>query len=1426
MTPAGVAIVGMACVFPGAPDLASYWENVRDGVDAISEVPADRLDPLYFEGEDTTADRFYCRRGGFVDEHALFDPLRFGVMPAAAQGAEPDQLLALRIAADALEDAGYDESGIPNDATSVILGRGGYIGAGMTRLEQHVRGAQQLVEGLRSLLPNLSDEQLRGVKEAFQEQLSAYGPDTAIGLVPNLAASRVANRLNLGGSAYTVDAACASALVAVGHGCTELVSEQADLVLAGGVHLANNEAFWSVFCQLGALSPTEQIRPFHRSADGLLIGEGIGVVVLKRLADAVRDEDRVYAVINGVGVTSDGRSATLMTPAVDGQLRALERAWRQAERSPESIGLLEAHGTATPAGDAAELETIRRFFGAPSGGEDRAGLGSVKSMIGHTMPAAGAAGLIKAAMALHHGVLPPTLHCEEPNPLVDQTRFELLGSATPWNEKRLAGVNAFGFGGINAHVVLEAPAEATGSRRRRTTPGAAKDAIFVAAASDREELLAVLDGTARGGEGSCRLAIANPTSDRIALARKAVEQGKPRRGRDGIFFSADGLLGAGKGELAFLFPGAESEFEPRVDDVVAEFGFDPPQHTAPEDLEGRSVGVIEVGRLLNRAIQAAGVQADVVAGHSLGEWCGMIAAGILQEEDVDALLSTLTPGTLEVPGFVFAAVGCGAERAEKAIGGLSTVVVSHDNCPHQSILCGHSDEIGEALTRLRADRVLGQALEYPRGGFHTEAFRDYLPPYREALERLPMTPPRIPLWSATTCDHYPHEPAAIRELALDHIVQPVRFRELVLKLYESGVRGFVQIGTGNLVGFIDDVLRGKDYLAIPVNTPRMSGMQALRRTIAALFVEGREVDLGRVGLTSERAVSRSAPLALGVPLVRFDPLEGEVALRVVGQNGAETASDPLTSAIDGLMEELSQTRDAAMSLSESGAVRQRSSTSSQRAPAGANGASPNSGTAELVEEIELSVDAYPELVGHCLFPQPDGWSDLADRHPVVPMTMSLEILADAARRASGLNVVALEHVRAIKWLAVEPAVTVTLRASYDGDESVDVALDGYVEATARVAPTYPSSEGCDPIVLATPNLPPVRTGAELYDDRWMFHGPEYQGVVSLDGMGPAGIRGTLAPLPALGALLDAAGQLFGYWIMATEDKDRLSMPVRIERIEFFDDMPQVGELVSCAARVRNVGEQAVSADLELAVEERLFARITGWQDWRFETDERLWQVMQRPESNLLAVRSRDGYFEYLGMGRSTRSQDYLARRYLNASERLELDAMGAERQADWLAGRIAAKDAVRHVLCTRGVSAIYPVELTVVSDEQGRPRVMSPHDVDIEVSIAHKNGRAVALAAIGTSPGIDIEEIAHRSVAFVERAFSPDEVARVPNGDMDGWLTRFWSAREAVGKSRGTGLAGVGTHLAITAVDGDRVEVDGEWVETRQKGEMVVAWTT
>ena len=190
-------------MFPGAPDLPSYWKNLKDGVDAIEDVPPHRWDPVYYDPDSTAVDRFYCKRGGFIDEHAAFRTLDFGVMPVAARGAEPDQLLGLQVAHGALADAGYEGEEFPREKTAVILGRGNYIGAGMNRLEQHVRTAEQVVTTLRDLMPDLPESELQRVKEGFRKGLGSYGPDTAIGLVPNLCASRIANRLNLRGTAYT-----------------------------------------------------------------------------------------------------------------------------------------------------------------------------------------------------------------------------------------------------------------------------------------------------------------------------------------------------------------------------------------------------------------------------------------------------------------------------------------------------------------------------------------------------------------------------------------------------------------------------------------------------------------------------------------------------------------------------------------------------------------------------------------------------------------------------------------------------------------------------------------------------------------------------------------------------------------------------------------------------------------------------------------------------------------------------------------------------------------------------------------------------------------------------------------------------------------------------------------------------------------------
>ena len=363
--PIQVAIVGMAAVFPGAPDLGTYWSNITTGVDAITDVPASRWDPCYYDPEAAVTrrgDRLYCRRGGFVHQ-VSFDPTRYGIMPTTVEGAEPDQLLALHAATEALADAGGEHRLGDRSRVGVIIGRGAYLTPGLARLDQRTRTANQLVTTLRELFPDLGETELDRVRTAFQSRLGPQRPEAAIDLVPNLVASRVANRLDLAGPAYTIDAACASSLIAIDHAVTELTSGRCDLVLAGGVHHCHDITLWSVFSQLGALSPSQRIRPFHRGADGILIGEGTGMVVLKRLSDA--SDDRIYAVIRGTGMASDGRAASLMSPRAEGQVRAIERAWEAAAldpREPGALGLLEAHGTATSTGDKTELTLHQAIF--------------------------------------------------------------------------------------------------------------------------------------------------------------------------------------------------------------------------------------------------------------------------------------------------------------------------------------------------------------------------------------------------------------------------------------------------------------------------------------------------------------------------------------------------------------------------------------------------------------------------------------------------------------------------------------------------------------------------------------------------------------------------------------------------------------------------------------------------------------------------------------------------------------------------------------------------------------------------------------------------------------------------------------------------------------------------------------------------------
>jgi acyl transferase domain-containing protein len=455
-----VAIIGMACLFPGAPDAETFWENILAKVCAISDPPEDWQADIFFDPNSHSNDRIYCKAGGYLKDLATFNPLEYGVMPMSIDGSEPDQFLALRVAHEALADAGYLNDSFNRERTEVIVGRGTYFNRGYVTLVQHGLVVDQTIRLLSALHPEHTDDELREIRLQIKSSLPPLSPETIPGLVPNIMCGRVMSRLDLMGPSYTIDAACASSLIALDSALKDLRAGRCDMAMVGGVQVSTPALIYMVFCQLNALSHSGQIRPFDQDADGTLLGEGLGMMVLKRRKDAEHDGDRIYALVKGVGVASDGRALGLLAPRVEGEELALRRAYEQTGISPATIGLLEAHGTATPVGDATEVEALTRVFGGRKDHGPRIALGSVKSNIGHIIPASGAASLIKIALALHYKILPPTL-CEKPNPKfgLDQTPFYVNTEVRPWVHgapyPRRAGVNAFGFGGINAHAILE-----------------------------------------------------------------------------------------------------------------------------------------------------------------------------------------------------------------------------------------------------------------------------------------------------------------------------------------------------------------------------------------------------------------------------------------------------------------------------------------------------------------------------------------------------------------------------------------------------------------------------------------------------------------------------------------------------------------------------------------------------------------------------------------------------------------------------------------------------------------------------------------------------------------------------------------------------------------------------------------------------------
>lgn len=1423
-----IAIVGMACKFPGAPDLETYRSNLERGVDAIIDAPPGRVDPAYYEPGSTANDRITCRRGGFLGEAVFFDPTPYGIMPIAAEGSEPDQMLTLELVAAALKDAGFElDSSIPRETTAVILGRGGYIGSRGARLCQHAIFAQQLAKSAAALLPGLTSDHLNALKEGFISQLGHYGSDTAIGLVPNIVASLVANRFDFGGSAYTIDAACASSLIAVDQAIRELHAGSADLVVTGGIHLCDDMSFWNVFSRLGAISRTQQIRPFDRRADGLLIGEGIGILVLARQADAERRGDRIYALIQGVGVSSDGRGRSVMQPRTTGQIVALDRAWRMAGLNPGSIGLLEAHGTGTPEGDRAELATIAQFFGDKL--ESQAALGTVKSMIGHTMPAAGAAGLIKAALAIYHGFLPPTLHCEEPSELVARTGFQLLTESIPWPDgvARRAAVNAFGFGGINAHLVLEAASELP--RVRHATGDRSFSDMLLLSAQSPDDLLRMLEGEQLYREsGPFRLAIERPTPERRLLGAKLVRRGMRWGGRNGIWYSPGGLAQEG-GRIAFLYPGMDASFEPNIQGLADYLGIGtPPYHDARGDLLTVSYGIISLGRWLTDILEHLGIHAHGMAGHSVGEWTGMMASGLIESEGADRFFAQVAPALeLNVPGVVFAAAGCGVAQGEEAISGLPEISVSHDNCPHQILLCGVENSIEIAMGRLRAAKILCEKLPF-RSGFHSPLLRPYVRQFYDIFQNFTYSAPKVPLWSANTLEPYPLDREAKNRLLVEHLLERVRFRELIDRLHETGHRVFIQIGMGRLVGFVEDTLSGRPFMASSVLAEKRDGLEQVRRLSAELWCEGYPVRLDRIGLKLTQSglgekKGKAIRLELATPHPHLKP-----SPEILGAAGVSRSSDTVgvqfgSVQLDSnpVLRELATVNQALSNMSQevvaAWSERSRSIALPQPVP---QALSPRS----LVRVARYSLETMPEVIDHCFIRQPKGWNKIVDRFPVVPMTRSIDTLLELAHElVPELIPIEVERIRANRWLELEPPVDVELKAKFDGKDRVRISIGDYLEGTVVLAEEYPPAPPPRPLDLSGGVQPCV--SIKEYYEGWTFHGPAFQGITRLGPMGESGMHGDLVCLPARGALLDAGGQLAGYWCAAHIDRDRVVLPYRIDRVRYFGPHPHPGTRMAATVHIHELTDLWQRADVEFHDNNLLWARMEGLEDRRFQGDDRFYFASQFPGTKYGALIRSQGYCLVEESWRTSASRYFIARLYLGDEEMAEYRGKQMRVQRAWLLGRIALKDVVRNLLWERGVSEIYPIQIQVRNIAQGRPYVTGFWQEDLRVSVAHKESIAVAIVAEGADVGIDLEKIEHRDNAFVTASFQPRELNLVKSVDRDEWLTRLWVAKEAIGKARGTGLAGQLHNITIEKIEGERLFADGVWVSTVREGDYIVGWT-
>lgn len=804
-----IAIIGIGCRFPGADGPAAFWRLLSEGVDAVTEVPPDRWDADAATTAATRVDGADLPRpasprwGGFLDQVDQFDPQFFGISPREAARMDPQQRLLLEVAWEAMEDAGQVPERLAGSHSGVFIG--------------------------------ISTNDYASLQFGQADDIDAY---SGTGNALSIAANRLSYFFDFRGPSMAIDTACSSSLVAIHLACRSLRDGECTLAVAGGANVILSPALGINFSKAGVMAADGRCKVFDARADGYVRGEGAGIVVLKPLSRALADGDPIYAVIRGSATNQDGRTNGLMAPSRGSQEAVLAEAYRRAELSPGAVDYVEAHGTGTSLGDAIEAKALITILAEGRAPGSSCLVGSVKTNIGHLEAAAGVAGLIKAALALRHRAIPPSLHYAEPNPLIpfDSLPLRVAQTLMPWPEngrRAVAGVSAFGFGGANAHVVMtEAPqvrvthpADDTAEDRVELLPLSARSAEALAALAGRYELalaaglpLADLCYTAgaRRGDYDHRLAVVGDSPAELSASLVAYRQEVPRSGlsagycrpgqRPGVvfLFSGQGSQWYGMGQRLHaeepVFRDAlarcDGAMRPHLDgSIVAELLADQTQSQG-SDISMIQPAIFAVQVALAALWRSWGVEPEVVVGHSMGEVAAAHVAGALSLEDAAQVICERARLLRRAggSGAMVAAELSVAEAQELIAGQQSRVAVAACNSHRSTVLSGDPAVLTDLVIALRQRGRFCRWVEVDVAS-HSPQMNALRADLTDALAGLRPSAATIPMYSTVTADIGSGSPAGDLDAAywVENLCSPVRFSAAVRRLLDLGRDTFLEV---------------------------------------------------------------------------------------------------------------------------------------------------------------------------------------------------------------------------------------------------------------------------------------------------------------------------------------------------------------------------------------------------------------------------------------------------------------------------------------------------------------------------------------------------------------------------------------------------------------------------------------------------------